>query len=99
MEKYTVIDGYTVNDRYTANDSKGGTILGIIFFSGWVIFAYRLNTYFLNGEAMTGGRLFWRNYGWSILCSIPFVGWIYGFSKLNDIVDTRNKIAALNLGS
>ena len=42
---------------------------------------------------MTGGRYYWRLLGWSLLMSIPLVGWIYGFVKLNDIVDTRNTLA------
>jgi len=78
--------------HYQPNDGKVATVLGIIFFSQYVIFAYRLNKYTLDGEAMTGGRLFWRQLGWSFLCSIPLVGWIYGFVKLQDIVDTRNTV-------
>jgi|GEM_PF-3598149 len=73
-------------------DNKTATICGIIFFSQVVIFAYRLNTYALNGEVMSGGRYFWRSCGWSLLTSIPLVGWIYGFTKLNDIIETRNKL-------
>jgi len=73
-------------------NNKTATICGIIFFSVAVIFAYRLNSYALRGEVMSGGRYFWRNYGWTILCSIPLVGWIYGFTKLNDIIDTRNQL-------
>ena len=73
-------------------DNRTATIFGIIFFSSYVIFAYRLNYYALNGEVMSGGRFFWRNMGWSLLCAIPLVGWIYGFTKLNDIIETRNKL-------
>ena len=76
-------------------EKKGATIFGVIFFAPLVIFAYRLNTYFLNKEPMTGGRLFWRQLGWSILTAIPFVGLIYGLVKLNDICETRAKIRAL----
>jgi hypothetical protein len=85
--------------KYTASDSKTGTIFGIIFFSLYVIFAYRLNKYFLNGEAMAGGRVYWRLFGWSLLSAIPLVGLIYGFVKLSDIVDTRNQVVALHLGN
>ena len=78
-------------------DNKTATIFGILFFSFYVIFAYRLNTYYLNGEVMSGGRVFWREVGWSLLCSIPLVGWIYGFIKLDDIIETRNRLwTALN---
>lgn len=77
-------------------ENKLATILGLIFFSPLVIFAYRLNTYFLRKEPMTGGRLFWRNFGWSIITSIPFVGLIYGLVKLNDICEARAKIRSLN---
>ena len=73
-------------------DNKTATICGIIFFPVAVIFAYRLNTYALRGEPMSGGRYFWRNYGWTLLCALPLVGWIYGFVKLNDIIETRNKL-------
>jgi hypothetical protein len=66
--------------KYTYNESKVGTIFGIIFFSQLVIFAYRLNKYFISGEAITGGRFYWRYLGWVLLASIPFVGWIYGVS-------------------
>ena len=72
--------------------NKTATILGIIFFPPFVIFAYRLNTYILNGEPMSGGRLYWRLLGWNFLTSIPLVGWIYGFTRINEIIDTRNKL-------
>ena len=75
-------------------DNRTATILGILFFSVYVIFAYRINTYILNGEPMSGGRLFWRELGWTCLCAIPLVGWIYGFSKLDSIVETRNRLWA-----
>ncbi|NLN82065.1 MAG: hypothetical protein GX136_05910 [Clostridiales bacterium] len=77
-------------------ENKVATVFGIIFFPWWVIFAYRLNTYFLKKEPMTGGRLFWRSLGWSILVSIPFVGLIYGLTKLDDICEARAKIRTLN---
>jgi len=73
-------------------DNKVATIFGVIFFAQWVIMAYRLNTYTLDGEPMSGGRLFWRMFGWGILCSIPLVGWIYGLVKADDIVKTRNAV-------
>ena len=73
-------------------ENKTATIFGIIFCSIYVIFAYRLNTYALRGEPMSGGRLFWREIGWTLLCSIPLVGWIYGFSKIEDIIQTRIRL-------
>ena len=73
-------------------DNKVATVFGVIFFAFVVIFAYRLNYYALRGEVMSGGRLFWRNFGWSFLCGLPFVGLIYGLVKLNDIVETRNQL-------
>jgi len=76
-------------------ENKVATVFGVIFFAPFVIFAYRLNTYFLNKEVMTGGRLFWRQLGWSILTAIPFVGLIYGLVKLNDICETRAKLRSL----
>lgn len=78
---------------YVPSNAKGATIAGIIFFPSLVIWAYRQNKYTLMGHAMTGGRYYWRLLGWSLLTSIPLVGWIYGFVKLNDIVDTRNTLA------
>jgi len=78
----------------TQSDSKTATIWGIIFFPSLVFFAYKLNTYTLAGEAITGGRYFWRSLGWSILTGIPFVGWILGFVNLQNIVDTRNEVIA-----
>jgi len=68
------------------------TIFGVIFFAPVVIFAYRLNTYILNGDVMSGGRLYWRQMGWSILTGLPFVGLIYGLVKLNDIIAVRNML-------
>jgi hypothetical protein len=44
---------------------------------------------------MTGGRLFWRQFGWSFLTAIPFVGLIYGLINLKNIVDAREKIRSL----
>lgn len=79
---------------YQKSDSKVGTIFGLIFFPSVVVFAYRLNKYFASGEAMTGGRYFWRNFGWSFLTSIPLVGLIYGLVKLDDIVNVRNAIVS-----
>jgi len=81
-----------IMERPSWLNNKTATIFGIIFFSVYVIFAYRLNTYALRGEVMSGGRLFWRELGWSFLCSIPLVGWIYGFVKLDDIIETRNRL-------
>jgi len=72
--------------------NKTATIFGIIFFAPFVIFAYRLNTYILNGEVMSGGRLYWRMLGWNILMGIPLVGWIYGFVNLDKIIDTRTTL-------
>ncbi|MDR0200172.1 MAG: hypothetical protein LBI43_06310 [Streptococcaceae bacterium] len=79
--------------KYEKSEHKGGTIAGIIFFPQLVIWAYRQNIYTLAGHAMTGGRYYWRSLGWSILTSILPVGWIYGFVKLSDIVNTRNRLA------
>ena len=76
-------------------ENKVATVFGVIFFAPYVILAYRLNTYFLTFEPLTGGRLFWRQLGWSILTAIPFVGLIYGLVKLNDICETRAKIRAM----
>ena len=76
-------------------ENKVATVFGVIFFAPVVIFAYRLNTYFLNKEPMTGGRLFWRQFGWSILTGIPLVGLIYGLVKLNDICEARAQIRSL----
>jgi len=73
------------------------TILGLIFFAPYVIFAYRCNTYILNREPLTGGRLFWRQLGWSILTGIPFVGLIYGLVNLNKILEAREKIRSLTI--
>ena len=69
--------------------NKTATICGIIFLYPAVLFAYRLNKYALQGDVMSGGRFYWRYFGWTILFSIPLVGWIYGFTRLQDIVDTR----------
>ena len=73
-------------------DNSVATIFGIIFFAPAVIFAYRLNAYSLQGEVMSGGRLYWRQLGWSFLTAIPLVGLIYGLTKLNDIIATRNMV-------
>jgi len=73
-------------------DNKVATVFGVIFFAPYVVFAYRLNAYTIQGVPMSGGRLFWRQFGWSILTGIPFVGLIYGLVKLNDIVATRNRV-------
>jgi len=73
-------------------DNKTATIFGVIFFPFYVIFAYRLNTYTLSGEVMSGGRLFWRELGWALLIGIPLVGLIYGLVKLDEIVATRNRL-------
>ena len=73
-------------------ENKTATILGVIFFAPAVIFAYRLNTYAMNGEVMSGGRYIWRQLGWSLLCSIPLVGLIYGIVNINAIVDTRIRL-------
>ena len=81
-----------MKNKPTWLNNKAATIFGIIFFAQMVIFAYRLNYYALNGEVMSGGRFFWRNWGWAVLCSLPFVGLIYGLVKLDDIVETRNKL-------
>ena len=76
-------------------ENKVATIFGIIFFSPYVVFAYRCNKYFLEKEPLTGGRLFWRQFGWSFLTAIPLVGLIYGLVKLDDILETRARIRAL----
>jgi len=81
-----------IMERPSWLSNKTATIFGIIFFSIAVIMAYRLNTYALRGEPMSGGRFYWRYLGWTILCGIPLVGWIYGFVKLDDIIDTRNRL-------
>ena len=73
-------------------DNSAATVFGIIFFAPYVIFAYRINTYTLNGEPMSGGRLFWRDLGWTLLSAIPFFGLIYGLVKLSDIIETRIKV-------
>jgi len=73
-------------------DNKMATVFGVIFFAPYVIFAYRLNKYTLDGQPMSGGRLFWRQYGWALLSAIPFFGLIYGLVNLNNIVETRNKV-------
>ena len=77
-------------------DVTMATILGLIFFAPFVIFAYRCNTYFLNNIPLTGGRLFWRQIGWSILTAIPFVGLIYGLINLSNIYKAREEIRNLN---
>jgi len=73
-------------------DNRVATIIGVIVFPTAVIFAYKLNTYTLSGEPMSGGRLYWRQLGWSLLCIIPLFGLIYGISKLDDIVYSRNRV-------
>ena len=73
-------------------NNKFATILGVIFFPPFVIFAYRLNSYVLRGEPLSGGRLFWRSLGWQILMTIPFVGLIYGLVNVGNIVETRNRL-------
>ena len=75
-------------------DNSVATIFGVIFFPQFVIFAYRLNTYALRGEPMSGGRLFWREFGWQLLMTIPFVGLIYGLVNISNIVETRNRLWA-----
>jgi len=79
-------------ERPTWLNNKTATIFGIIFFAPFVIFAYRLNTYILNGEVMSGGRLYWRLWGWNFLMAIPLVGWIYGFTRIDKIIETRNEL-------
>ena len=77
-------------------NNKTATIIGVICCPIYVIFAYRLNYYILDvsakGGPMSGGRLFWRQYGWGVLCAIPLVGLIYGLKNIDNIVDTRNKV-------
>ena len=73
-------------------DNKVATIFGVIFIAPYVIFAYRVNTYTLRAEPMSGGRIFWRMCGWSLLCCIPFVGLIYGLVKIDDILRARNRV-------
>ncbi|GAB2021674.1 hypothetical protein RyT2_07480 [Pseudolactococcus yaeyamensis] len=86
--------------KYEISDAKVATVLGIIFVPSLVVWAYHQNKYTLDGQAMTGGRYYWRNFGWSFLTGLLFVGLIYGLVKLNDIVETRNeltrKLAKLN---
>jgi len=77
-------------------NNKTATIFGVICFPIYVLFAYRLNKYMLDasekGGPMSGGRLAWRQYGWSLLNAIPFFGLIYGLKHLDDIIETRNKV-------
>ena len=73
-------------------DNKTATIFGVIFFPQYVIFAFRLNVLMLKDTPLSGGRLFWRQVGWGIITSIPFVGLIYGLMNLNNIIDTRNQL-------
>jgi len=73
-------------------NNKTATIVGAIFFPTAVIFAYRVNKYISEGEPMSGGRLYWRQLGWGLLSAIPLFGLIYGISKADDIVATRNRV-------
>ena len=89
--------GYITHPQVNYKNKEGvvGTILGLLLFAPFVVFAYRLNTYFLKGQPMTGGRFFWRQLGWSILCMIPFFGLIYGLMNIGNIRNARAKIRAL----
>jgi len=73
-------------------NNKTATIFGVIFFPICVIFAFRLNSLILTGVPLSGGRLYWRQFGWAFLCGLPFFGLIYGLVKLNDIVEVRNRL-------
>ena len=78
-----------------SKENKVATIFGVIFFAPLVIFAYRCNKYILDREPLTGGRLFWRQFGWSLLTSIPLVGLIYGLVNVDEICETRARVRAL----